>query len=174
MARVLVWGCSGSGKTTFARKLCGITGLPFVSLDQHFWLPGWQPRPWGAFRAEMAPILASEDWVIDGNYLTALDGAQVSRATHIFFFDLPRWLCLVSVLARVFTGYGKVRPEMAPGCPERIDLDFLKYVWSYRQKQQPKVEAVVEALGLGQTFERFVSRSSAEAALARIAREGLA
>ena len=33
MQRVLVMGSSGSGKSTFARRLSEIAGIPFVSLD---------------------------------------------------------------------------------------------------------------------------------------------
>ena len=41
MQRVLVMGSSGSGKSTFARRLSEMTGLPFVSLDALFWKRGW-------------------------------------------------------------------------------------------------------------------------------------
>ena len=41
MQRVLVMGSSGSGKSTFARRLSEMTGIPFVSLDALFWKPGW-------------------------------------------------------------------------------------------------------------------------------------
>ena len=41
MQRVLVMGSSGSGKSTFARRLSDMTGIPFVSLDALFWKPGW-------------------------------------------------------------------------------------------------------------------------------------
>ena len=41
MQRILVMGSSGSGKSTFARRLSGITGIPMVSIDALFWKPGW-------------------------------------------------------------------------------------------------------------------------------------
>lgn len=174
MPRVLVWGCSGSGKSTFARELCRITGLPHVSLDAHFWQPGWVESERAEFRARMAPILASENWVLDGNYTSALEGAQVPRATHIFLFDLPRWRCLAGVIGRIAGSYGRVRPEMAPGCPEKVDFTFFRYIWEFRAKQQPKLLALMQALRPAQRVETFRSRSEAGAALRRIAREGLA
>jgi adenylate kinase family enzyme len=174
MPRVLIWGCSGSGKSTFARELCRITGLEHISIDAHFWRPGWVESDRVEFRTRIAPILARENWVLDGNYITALEGAQIPRATHVFFFDLPRWRALKGVLGRIVRGYGRVRPEMAPGCPERIDLKFLVYVWTFRAKQHPKIVAALEKLRADQRLEIFRSRNDAKAALDRIAREGLA
>jgi adenylate kinase family enzyme len=174
MPRVLVWGCPGSGKSTFARALCKITGLPHVSIDAHFWQPGWVEPDRAEFRERMKPILASEDWVLDGNYTTALHGAQIPRASHVFLFELPRWRCLKGGVGRIRKSYGRVRPEMAPGCPERIDLAFLRYIWNFNEKQYPKLVAALETLRPDQRVERFASRAHANAALDRIAREGLA
>ncbi|MCA3601703.1 MAG: DNA topology modulation protein [Methylobacterium sp.] len=171
---MLIWGCSGSGKSTFARALCRITGLDHVSIDAHFWQSGWVESDRVEFRARMAPILARENWVLDGNYITALEGAQILRATHIFFFDLPRWRALTGVAGRIIKGYGRVRPEMAPGCPEKIDYKFLIYVWTFRSRQHPKIFAAFEKLRADQRLQIFRSRNDAEAALDRIAREGLA
>lgn len=174
MPRVLVWGCSGSGKSTFSRELCHHTGLEHVSIDAHFWQPGWIESDRAEFRARMAPILARESWVIDGNYLSALEGAQVPRATHIFLFDLPRWQCLKGAIGRIVKSYGRVRPEMAPGCPERFDVNFLRYIWDFKATQHPKFRAALATLRSDQKLEVFRSRAEASAALSRIAREGLA
>ena len=47
MRRVLVIGCGGAGKSTFARELGARTGLPVVHLDRLYWKPGWVPTPPG-------------------------------------------------------------------------------------------------------------------------------
>ena len=53
MQRILVMGSSGSGKSTFARRLSEATGIPFVSLDALFWKPGWQPSESADFEARV-------------------------------------------------------------------------------------------------------------------------
>ncbi|CAN1564428.1 Adk Adenylate kinase and related kinases [Rhabdaerophilaceae bacterium] len=174
MPRILVWGCSGSGKSTFAHKLCQLTGLPSVSLDSHFWKPGWVESERAEFRQRLAPIFASENWVVDGNYLTALEGAQVPRATHIYFFDLPRWRCLKGALGRIIKSYGQVRPEMAPGCPEKFDPAFFRYIWDFRRTQHPKFAHVFASLRPDQRLLTFTLRQQADAEIARIANQGLA
>lgn len=35
--RVVLLGRGGAGKSTFARSLSEITGIPAVELDKHFW-----------------------------------------------------------------------------------------------------------------------------------------
>ena len=174
MPRIVVLGCSGAGKSTFARALSKVTGLPHISLDAMFWNPGWVESDRFEFRSRLAPILASENWILDGNYIGALDGAQMPRATHVFLFDLPRWLCLAGVVRRVVGGYGRVRPEMAPGCPERLDFTFLRYIWNFRTAQLPKLLVAIHALRPDQRMEVFHARQDANEALARIGRKGLA
>ena len=60
MARVVVVGCSGSGKTTFARQLARLLGSPHIELDALHWLPNWVPRPTNEFRALVAQAVAQE------------------------------------------------------------------------------------------------------------------
>ena len=58
-----------------------------------------------------------------------------------------RFACLLGVLKRVLTTYGKVRPDMGEGCPERMDLDFLKWVWNYnKEKREPNYSLLNEAI----------------------------
>ncbi|MCA3595067.1 MAG: DNA topology modulation protein [Methylobacterium sp.] len=174
MPRILVMGCSGSGKSTFAQGMSRITAIPYISLDAHFWKPGWVETDRAEFRARMAPILATENWILDGNYLSALDGAQIPRATHVFLFDLPRWQCLLGVLRRVASQYGRVRPEMAPGCPEKLDGTFLRYIWDFREKQLPKIREAISGLRADQHVETCISRAQVTNVLTRVAREGFA
>ena len=67
MERILVMGSSGSGKSTFARRLCDVTGLPFVSLDALFWKPGWQESERAEFDARVIEATRQPRWVMDGN-----------------------------------------------------------------------------------------------------------
>ena len=50
---------------------------------------------------------------------------------------------------------------MAPGCPEKIDWEFFRYVWTYREKQRPTLLAFFEGLRPDQTFVTFTDRAQA-------------
>lgn len=169
MRRVLVMGCSGSGKSTFAMALSAKLGLPFVSLDSLFWKPGCVESSAEEFGPKVAAAAAGDAWVIDGNFTR--DGAgelRRARADTVFWFDLPRWTCLAGVVRRIAASHGRVRPEMAPGCPERFDPDFLRYVWRFRATQRPKLLAYLADLRPDQRLVTFRRRRQAAAFLAGV------
>ena len=125
-------GSSGAGKT----ELGSLAGLPVVHLDRHYWRPGWQEPDRETWVEQVRALIAEPRWVMDGNYSGTL-AQRLPAADTIIFLDFPTWLCLWRVLKRTFRSLGQVRPDLAPGCPEKFDLEFLKYVWRYRRKDQP-------------------------------------
>jgi len=87
LARVVVVGCSGSGKTTMAQHLAAITGAPRVELDALYWGPDWQPRPTADFLRDTDAATAGERWVLDGNYRQTRDIVW-PRATAVVWLNL--------------------------------------------------------------------------------------
>ena len=170
MQRILVMGSSGSGKSTFARRLSDATGIPFVSLDALFWKPGWQPSEASTFESCVAETTRQPRWVMDGNYISQGAGnLRRQLADTVIWFDLPRRTCMAGILRRIVRSYGQVRPEMAEGCPEKIDLEFFRYVWTYRHRQRPKLLGYFEGLQPDQTFVCFTARAQADRYLLNIA-----
>lgn len=146
MQRVLVIGISGAGKTTLSRTLAERTGLPLIHLDKEFWRPGWTPTPRVEWRPKVAELTARERWVMDGNYDSSLD-LRLLRADTLIWFDYPRLPCLWRAMKRVAASYGRVRPDLAPGCPERVDFEFLRYIWSFNRLQRPAIQRQLAAHG---------------------------
>ncbi len=169
MQRILVMGSSGSGKSTFARQLSGITGIPVVSIDALFWKPGWVESDRAEFRERLADVTRQPRWIMDGNYTSAWGELRRDVSDTVIWFDLPRATCMMGILTRIAKSYGKVRPEMAPGCPEKIDLEFFRYVWTYREKQRPTLLAFFEGLRPDQTFITFTNRAQADRYLSDLA-----
>jgi adenylate kinase family enzyme len=143
MQRVLVLGSSGSGKSTFARQLGELTGLPVIHIDQLYWEPGWTQVPAAIYLDRLQQALAQEQWIIDGNNSSTLD-LRVPRADRIVLLDRSRIMCTARVLGRVAKSYGKVRADMAPGCPERFDREFVKYVWNFPNDHWKRTLAAIE------------------------------
>lgn len=138
MQRVLVIGISGAGKSTLSRVLAERTGLPLIHLDKEFWRPGWTPTPRVEWRPKVVELAARERWVMDGNFDSSLD-LRLPRADTLIWFDYPTLLCLWRAMKRVIKSYGRVRPDLAPGCPERFDLDFIQYICTFNRKQRPRI-----------------------------------
>ena len=162
MKRILVIGSSGAGKSTFARRLSEATGLKIVHLDQLFWKPNWVEPTKGEWRETVEEILQNEAWIIDGNYSGTLD-LRIQRADTVIFLDFPRAVCVWRVLKRVaFYRKGK-RPDMAAGCDERFDWDFVKLTWNYPKRSKPKIESLLESYQDKLKVIRLASNKEVEA-----------
>jgi adenylate kinase family enzyme len=138
LRRVVVLGCSGSGKSIFARRLRLQLGLPVVHLDVLYWRRGWKEPDTGSFRARVADAIAGESWVREGNYRETFD-LRLPRANAVIILDAPRWLRLIRVLRRsVYSGRG---PDLPEGCPEHFDWKLLKFIWRFDKVTWPRIEA---------------------------------
>lgn len=148
MRRVMVIGGAGAGKSMVARKLGEISGLPVIYLDQIFWQPGWELRPASDVSARVLDVVDSDDWIIDGNNFSTFE-ERAARADTIVFLDLATGIRLARVLRRVVSGYGRTRQDMAEGCPERFDFDFLKWVCGYDWRGNGRSRALQLIAGAG-------------------------
>ena len=137
MERILIIGCGGAGKSTLARQLGEKTGLPVVHLDKLFWHPGWVESTKDEIDAKILDELGKPRWIMDGNYNRTLP-LRLRNCDTVIYLDFSRFACLMGVAKRVLTTYGTVRSDMAEGCPERFDLDFLKWVWNFNKTKREK------------------------------------
>ena len=76
---------------------------------------------------------------------------------------------MLGIMKRIAGSYGRVRPEMAEGCPEKFDFEFFRYVWTYRRQQRPKLLNYFEGLRADQSLVCFTDRTQANHYLNEIA-----
>lgn len=145
--RVLVIGCAGSGKSTLARQLAQRCNLPHVSMDREiFWLPGWQLRPRQDQKARLGDILNLECWVLDSTSPATLP-LRLPRTHLVLWLRPPRLMSLYGVVSRYLRFRGRSRPDMADDCPERLDFEFLAYVWNFEKTESPEIEQNLAEFG---------------------------
>ena len=138
MKRVCVIGCCGAGKSRFSTHFAEKTSLPIIHLDRLFWKENWIQEDRDIFDQKLNNILSKEQWIIDGHYSRTIE-RRVQKADTIFLFDFPTWICLYRMLKRFVQHHKHTRSDIAPGCNERFDWHFLKYVATFRQHKRPEL-----------------------------------
>ncbi len=136
-------GSSGAGKSTFARELGNRLGIETIHLDSHYWQPNWISTPPDEWDEKLRMLLERDSWVMDGNYPDSLP-LRMEYADTVVFLDRGRLLSLLRCAGRFLKYRGQSRPELAPGCYEKIDWDFLKWIWNYPRDVKPGIMEVLE------------------------------
>lgn len=154
MRRVLVIGSPGSGKSTFARKLRELTGLPLVYLDRLQWNADRTVVDRSVFLARLEEALHQDAWIIDGNYAFALE-KRLQACDTVFFLDFPVDLCLKGIEER----RGTVRPDM-PWVEEEEDPEFTEFVRRFPVETRPVILELLERYD-HKEIHTFTSREAA-------------
>jgi adenylate kinase family enzyme len=102
MQRINVIGTSGSGKSTFSRKLAGELKCPYLEMDEIFWKPNWQEPSDEEFFENLIEKLSGECWVLDGNY-TRTSEIKWSRADTIIWVDYSFQRTVFQAVKRALT-----------------------------------------------------------------------
>lgn len=143
MRRITIIGPGGAGKSTLAGQLGKKLGLPVVHLDAIYWHEGWKETPPEIWERTVRELVQQGAWITDGNFGGTME-IRLAAADTIIFLDLPPLLCVWRVVCRFLKHRGRSRPDMAPGCPEKLDLVFLKWIWNYRRDRRPEILQRIE------------------------------
>ena len=171
MRRILLIGAGGSGKSALATRIAAQTGLPLIHLDYLFWKPGWVETPRDEWRRIVEKLVQRDVWVMDGNYGGTLD-LRLAACDTVLFLDLPPLVCCWRVLKRRVQFHNKSRPDFGSGCPERLNWEFLRWIWSYRRKRRPKIlEKLSTAAAQGKQVIILRKSKALENFLAQLARD---
>jgi hypothetical protein len=167
--RLSVIGCSGAGKTTFARAAAARLGVAFIELDAIRHQANWRELPDPEFRARVAPLLARETWVCDGSY-RGVDSLVRARATDVAWLDPSKLVVMAQVIGRSFSR-ALLRAELWNGNRETFAgwLDSGHPIpWAWRRFGTVRVEyarRIAEDARAGVRVHRLCDRRSARAFL---------
>ena len=132
--RISIVGGSGSGKSTLCNILAKELNLPAIHLDAINFNANWVEID-KKERDKIISAKSSEDkWIIDGNYKKTLK-ERFDKADLIIWLDYSTFMQLKGIFKRYFQTRNSERPEI-PGCKERLDFTFIKYVVTYNRKKR--------------------------------------
>jgi adenylate kinase family enzyme len=145
MRRIVILGCSGTGKSTLARNLAAKLNLPIAHLDHLFFEPGWKPRDREDFRRKVTDATRLERWIVDGNFVSWVGDIVLPRADLILWLEQPRWLCLLRVTLRCLDPRGFGRADLPPGCRDSLSQNMLTFIWTFERVARHNIEAALTA-----------------------------
>ena len=101
MKKIIILGRGGAGKSTMAKQLSKITGIPHIELDKYFWKPGLVATPIDEWRQVQKKIIEPSSWIIDGD-LGKYDALEVrlSEADTIIVLNFSLFICLSRAIRR--------------------------------------------------------------------------
>lgn len=97
--RIMVYGVTGSGKSRLAEELSRRIGVPWTSVDDLTWEPGWVPVPVDEQTRRITEICRRDEWILDSGYSAWIE-VPLDRVQLIVGLDYPRLLSLGRLLRR--------------------------------------------------------------------------
>ena len=146
MRHIVILGCSGTGKSTFARQLAAKLGLPVVHLDHLFFEPGWKPGQREDFRRKVSKAIEAESWIVDGNFVSWVGDLLLPPADAILWLEQPRWLCFLRVTLRCLDPRGSGRADLPFGCRDSLTRELLADIWTFDRLRRVKIQAALDAI----------------------------
>lgn len=135
--RITIVGGPGTGKTTLAKKLGKIFDLPVIHIDAINYKPNWEEIGRENRDKLILEKIKDEEWIIDGNYSATLK-ERIEKSDLIIWLDYSSFDIIKGVFYRYIKNFHKEKQEI-PGCKERIDWKFFKYVITYRKRARKKI-----------------------------------
>ena len=162
MKKIIIVGCSGSGKTTFGLRLHELCGIPLFHLDAIWHRADRTHISRDEFDARLGEILALDTWIIDGNYSRTLE-RRLAACDTVMLFDLATEVCLEGAIARL----GVKRCDM-PWADTELDPWLRGEIESFREKRLPEIYELLEKYKDGKTIYTFNKREDADELLRQI------
>ena len=138
MKKVIIIGCPGSGKTTFAEKLNKCTGIQLFYLDAIWHRPDRTHISRDEYDEILEEIFKLDEWIIDGNYSRTIE-KRIEKCDTVFLFDLPTDVCLQGATERL----GKARYDV-PWIDTELDPNFKKEIEDFPRSVLPAIYELLE------------------------------
>ena len=156
MSKIMIIGCPGSGKSTFAKKLKEIKKYPLYHLDLIWNKPDKTTITREEFDRELDKILALDSFIVDGNYQRTLE-TRLKACDIVFLLDYPVDVCLSGAVNRV----GIQRDDM-PWFENDLNEEFKQRIIDFRNDKLPEIYKLLEKYSNDKQIIVFKTREDAD------------
>ncbi|HEV7448106.1 MAG TPA: hypothetical protein VGO18_36400 [Steroidobacteraceae bacterium] len=161
MKRVAIFGNAGGGKSTLARELAAITGLPLHVLDKIKFRPGGGEVPYEEYLQAHTKLVNRDEWIIDGFGCIKSVWERLEAADTLVHVDLPLAVHVLWVTKRLVKGLFVTPAGWPKGSPViRSSIQSYRVLWRCHSRLTPKYRAYVS--GAAQQKRVFHLRSKQE------------
>lgn len=152
MLKVIIVGCPGSGKSTFAKKLSNAINITLYHLDIIKWKEDKTTISKEEFDEKLKEILKKDKWIIDGNYQRTLE-MRLKECDTMFLLDFPLEECILGAKSRI----GVKRSDL-PWIEESLDEEFKQFIIDFPKKKLPKIYELIEKYKMNKNIIIFKTR----------------
>ncbi len=156
MKKIIIIGCPGSGKSTFAVKLSDKLQLPLYHLDLIYHKPDKTTVSRDEFDRKLTEIMQTDTWIIDGNYSRTVE-MRLKECDTVFLLDFPTDICIEGAKSRV----GVKQPSL-PWVETELDPEFGEFIINFKATTLPKIYGLLEKYKQGKEIVVFKSREETD------------
>ncbi|MBE5739186.1 MAG: topology modulation protein [Clostridiales bacterium] len=142
MAKIIIIGCPGSGKSTMTFKINEILNYPVLHLDKTYHID----NNTHISRAELVEkvnsfVTSHQNWIIDGNYISTIE-QRIQLADTVILLDIDKDTCIQNAIGR---SKKEKTADMADGFDNsQIQNEFIEFIKNFKSNSLPKIMELLE------------------------------
>jgi adenylate kinase family enzyme len=143
--KIMIFGDSSAGKSTFAKKLGERMQLDVLHLDEVMDKIGRQDK--AVIGEYIATETSKAKWIMDGNAFTKDKHARIEAADLIIVFDINRFKALTSHVGRYVKLKTGLQKKATGGHSTQLNLPyFIPYIlWQFPGRKKAAIAHVQKA-----------------------------
>ena len=171
MKRVAVFGNTGGGKSTLARRLAELTRIPLYSLDK-IQYAGAKKIPHDQYLKAHSEVLQREGWIIDGFGCRQSAWERFAVADTLVYVDLPLFKHFLWVTKRFLKGFFATPEGWPEGSPMISSaLSSYRVLWLCHRHLTPQYRTLVSHARREKSVHHLRSEAEISEFLAGVGRE---